>query len=150
MNMHAPMTPSQIMFAERAKAARARMANAAKNAPSVSADKQAVVRVVRVVRNVAAPTVRMPAVAHVPKAAKPKWLRIVERVAAEHGTSVREIMSSSRYKSTNIARQAVYFALRNETGLSYPEIGKRIGGRDHSSVMHGRRMHMLRMGLLNG
>lgn len=147
MNMQ--MTPSQILFAERAKAARARMAAAAKVAPDRPVDKPEVVRVVRVARDAVAPIVRKQAASSQP-VAKPRWRMIVERVAAEHGTSVREIMSSSRYKSTNIARQAVYFALRNETGLSYPEIGKRIGGRDHSSVIHGVRMHMLRMGLQNG
>lgn len=149
MNVLEPMTPSQILFSERVKAARARMANAGKYAHNVPEDKPAVVRVVRIVRKVDAPTVRMPTVAHVPQAAKPKWLRIVERVATEHGISVREIMSNSRYKNTNIARQAVYYALRQETALSYPEIGRRIG-RDHSSVIHGEYMHKKRMGLLDG
>ena len=33
-------------------------------------------------------------------------------------------------------RQIAMYLLREETHSSYPEIGEKLGGRDHSTVMH--------------
>jgi chromosomal replication initiation ATPase DnaA len=39
------------------------------------------------------------------------------------------------------------YRLRTETGLSFPQIGLRLGGRDHSTVIHGVKTHCKRNGL---
>ena len=61
---------------------------------------------------------------------------IKRRIAFEHGVTVEEIDGPSRVRRIMIPRFLVYEALRN-LGFSYPQIGARVGGRDHSSVMSG-------------
>jgi chromosomal replication initiator protein len=34
-------------------------------------------------------------------------------------------------------RQALMLAIRDGRGMSYPEIGRRLGGRDHTTIIHG-------------
>ena len=34
-------------------------------------------------------------------------------------------------------RQLTMYLLRHECNLSFPEIGREMGGKDHSTIMHG-------------
>ena len=61
---------------------------------------------------------------------------VKRRIAAEYGVTVQEIDGPSRIRRILIPRLLVYEALRN-MGFSYPQIGARVGGRDHSSIMSG-------------
>jgi len=47
------------------------------------------------------------------------------------------ILGKSRDRIFMKPRQAVYFAIRRRLGWSYPTIGEFMGGRDHSTVVHG-------------
>ena len=47
-----------------------------------------------------------------------------------------EIIGSSRNYGLTYARQKVCYLIRTYTTLSYPEIGRRLGGRDHSTAIH--------------
>jgi len=48
-----------------------------------------------------------------------------------------DLLGSGRQKNLSLARQLTFWFYKNELDLSYPSIGKMIGGRDHTTVMHG-------------
>lgn len=50
-----------------------------------------------------------------------------------------EIIGPCRRRNTMLARQAVYLVAKQLDRWSYPEIGRRLGGRDHSTIIHGAR-----------
>lgn len=54
------------------------------------------------------------------------------------GITVDQIKSPRRNKSICRARHAAMWLLTRYGGLSLPEVGRRMGGRDHSTVLHGR------------
>lgn len=64
---------------------------------------------------------------------------IVREVCDKHGVSWMDITSTRRHVSIVAARNEAFYRLRNETSMSFPEIGKFLGGRDHSTVIHGMR-----------
>lgn len=63
---------------------------------------------------------------------------IMEEVRQKHGLTRIEFMSSRHARELIEARHEAWFRLRNETTLSYPQIG-RLFNRDPSTVMHGAR-----------
>lgn len=50
---------------------------------------------------------------------------------------VEDILGKKRVKELVLPRQLVMYFLRHECSMSYPEIGKEMSGKDHSTVMHG-------------
>lgn len=62
---------------------------------------------------------------------------VVETAARVCGVSVAELRSRSRMRHVCAARQVAMYALRELTGLSYPAIGRAVGGKDHTTAMHG-------------
>lgn len=74
--------------------------------------------------------------------ARPLYLQIMEQTAADHGISVKAMCSMDRYKPLAWARFDCMARLRAEMRgddhrYSFRTIGMRLGGRDHSTVMHG-------------
>lgn len=70
------------------------------------------------------------------------WKRIMHEVAEKHRVTVGEIKSSNRAQHLVRARYEVFYRLRTETDMSLPAIGRRCGGRDHTTVLHGIRKYM--------
>jgi hypothetical protein len=60
--------------------------------------------------------------------------QIAAEISARHCMPIKSIMGPSRHKSVMRARRDLYRAMRN-IGWSYPEIGRFVGGRDHTTVM---------------
>lgn len=60
---------------------------------------------------------------------------ILRIVAHAHMVTVDDIAGSSRLKSLTEARRVACWVLRNETAMSFPELG-RLLKKDHTSVMH--------------
>lgn len=50
--------------------------------------------------------------------------------------TIGEIIGTHRFAPLSRVRQACFYLAR-EAGYSYPAIGKRIGGKDHSTAVHG-------------
>ncbi|MGY3609905.1 MULTISPECIES: helix-turn-helix domain-containing protein [unclassified Bradyrhizobium] len=50
--------------------------------------------------------------------------------------SLRELKSGWRFADIVRARQIAMYLARSMTGQSLPEIGRRFGGRDHTTVLH--------------
>ena len=68
---------------------------------------------------------------------KPKADQIIAVCAATHGVTASQILGHRRMQPLATARQEVMFLMRMTRGDSHPEIGRRLGGRDHSTSMHG-------------
>ncbi len=63
---------------------------------------------------------------------------IMDVVAEFFGLSVEELCSESRTRQLVNARQVAMYLVRELTDMSFPQIGKCFGGRDHSTVMHAK------------
>lgn len=61
---------------------------------------------------------------------------ILKAVADFYNISGADLIKRSRKKEVVRPRQVAMFLLRDETKLSFPEIGQKLGGRDHSTVIH--------------
>lgn len=61
---------------------------------------------------------------------------ILKAVADFYSISLNDLTKRSRKKEVVKPRQVAMFLLREETKLSFPEIGQKLGGRDHSTVIH--------------
>ncbi|MFQ5594812.1 MAG: chromosomal replication initiator protein DnaA [Anaerolineae bacterium] len=61
---------------------------------------------------------------------------ILEIVAGFYDLEVDDLLGRSRSRRIALPRQIAMYVLREEVGLSFPQIGAEMGGRDHSTVMH--------------
>jgi chromosomal replication initiator protein len=61
---------------------------------------------------------------------------IQKRVAAHYDVRVAEMFSARRARNIARPRQVAMYLAKTLTSLSYPEIGRQFGGRDHTTVMH--------------
>lgn len=62
---------------------------------------------------------------------------IQKAVASKFGLPVEELTSASRRRELSQPRHIAMYLSRKLTGSSLPEIGRKFGGRDHSSVLAG-------------
>ena len=63
--------------------------------------------------------------------------RILEQVALFYALSVHDLMAKDRTKKVALARQVAMYLLIYELELSPTKTGRLLGGRDHSTVIHG-------------
>jgi len=71
----------------------------------------------------------------VPQSVEPAQL--VKAVGQAFGISQERLLSRDRSAEVALARQVAMYLLREEAQLSLPVIGELLGGRDHTTVMHG-------------
>ncbi|MFA7252935.1 MAG: chromosomal replication initiator protein DnaA [Patescibacteria group bacterium] len=62
---------------------------------------------------------------------------VIREVHKYYKLPIEEIISKKRTKELVLPRQITMYLLRHECGLSFPEIGREMGGKDHSTIMHG-------------
>ena len=72
-------------------------------------------------------------------ACRPMVGEIVAIVAKYRGLPQKQLRSSSRQQSTVFARAMVVFLARELAGASYDQIGRALGGRDHTTMIHSYR-----------
>ena len=61
----------------------------------------------------------------------------IQRAVAEHyGLKKEDLLSERRTRSVARPRQTAMFLAKQLTTRSYPDIGRRFGGRDHTTVLH--------------
>ena len=58
-------------------------------------------------------------------------------VSAYHGLRVSDLTGRSRVRNVVTARHVAMYLARELAGMSLPQIGRALGGRDHTTVMHG-------------
>lgn len=68
---------------------------------------------------------------------QPRFDRIAQRLCRVFGVTMADLRSPRRNGASMRARLAVYYWARRMTSLSYPTIGRLLGGRDHTTVMRG-------------
>ncbi|MBO6717812.1 MAG: chromosomal replication initiator protein DnaA [Rhizobiaceae bacterium] len=76
---------------------------------------------------------------HICRAGEPKRVRIedIQRVVSRHyNVSKTELLSNRRTRTIVKPRQVAMYLSKVMTPRSLPEIGRRFGGRDHTTVLH--------------
>jgi chromosomal replication initiator protein len=63
--------------------------------------------------------------------------RIIAEVSSHFDVTLSELRGRGRSKQIVYPRQIAMYLIRDETGASLVEIGRYLGNRDHSTVMHG-------------
>ena len=61
---------------------------------------------------------------------------IIRKVADHYNLRMSDMMSARRSRIISRPRQLAMFLAKNLTSKSLPEIGRRFGGRDHTTVIH--------------
>lgn len=67
----------------------------------------------------------------------PTLARVIETVAAFYKLDVEELTGRSRAARVSEPRQVAMYLMREESEASYPAIGAELGGRDHTTILHG-------------
>ncbi len=62
---------------------------------------------------------------------------VLDCTGAHFSMSLDDLTGSRRDAPTAHARQVAMYLLRNDSSLSLPEIGRNLGGRDHTTALHG-------------
>jgi len=62
---------------------------------------------------------------------------IIREIHKHYQIPIEDILGKKRTKEIVIPRQITMYLLRHEANLSFPEIGRVMGGKDHSTIMHG-------------
>jgi chromosomal replication initiator protein len=79
---------------------------------------------------------------HLPNIFQPAPTRItvagiIEAVARFHSLRSADITGAKRTRTLTRPRHIAMYMARKHTNLSYPELGREFGGRDHSTIQHG-------------
>lgn len=63
--------------------------------------------------------------------------RIMDVVTQFYNIDRDQLLVATRRKEASFPRQVVMYLLRNELNYSFPVIGRKFGGKDHSTIMYG-------------
>ena len=63
--------------------------------------------------------------------------QILTAVARHYQVSAEQLTGPSRARAVSVPRQLAMYLIRRETGASLPAIGELLGGRDHTTILHG-------------
>lgn len=62
---------------------------------------------------------------------------VLQKTADYYEISYNDIVGTKRSREVVVPRQIAMFIMREELGLSFPRIAKSLGGKDHTTIMHG-------------
>jgi len=63
--------------------------------------------------------------------------QVIEQIAAFYDLQTDDITGPRRDKNIVVPRQIGMYLMRDELNLSFPKIAQALGGRDHTTIMHG-------------
>ncbi len=63
--------------------------------------------------------------------------RVIDTVATYYGLEEKQLKGKTRSREIVVPRQVAMYIMREDTESSLSEIGQSLGGRDHTTVMHG-------------
>ena len=72
--------------------------------------------------------------------------QILKEVAEKHGVTVKDIKSKCRKLCCIRPRHEAAYRIRMEQGLSFPQIGRVLGFRDHTTILHGIKRYAKKLG----
>ena len=79
------------------------------------------------------------------KGDREKFAEVQKKVAAHYSIKLNDMVSHRRAREVARPRQVAMYLAKQLTSRSLPEIGKRFGDRDHTTVLHAvRRIEELR------
>jgi chromosomal replication initiation ATPase DnaA len=70
---------------------------------------------------------------------------ILQQVCTAREVTKIALRSGRRFQQLVHARHEIMWRVHHETSLSYPQIGRLLGGMDHASCIHGVRKHQARI-----
>jgi hypothetical protein len=77
---------------------------------------------------------------------RPLTIALIQEVICDHfKVRLSDLVSSRRTADIVLPRQIGYYLSKKLTPRSYPEIGRRFGGRDHTSILWGAKQIAARM-----
>lgn len=62
---------------------------------------------------------------------------LIREIAAKHNISTEQLIGHNRRAGVVWARFELMHRARHDLGMSYKLIGRVLGGRDHTGIMHG-------------
>jgi len=68
-----------------------------------------------------------------------KIQEVLDAVSIFFDIRIKDLLSPKRNKEIVLPRQIIMYLLREDLHLSFPQIAKALGGRDHTTIMHGYR-----------
>lgn len=77
---------------------------------------------------------------------RPTMRGIADDVCYRRRVSLAALRGPRRFRPLVRARQEFMFLARAAERWSYPQIGRWLGGRDHTTIIHGMRAHAKRVG----
>lgn len=75
----------------------------------------------------------------------PMGAQIIRDTAIQHGLTVDDLTGESLLRHIARARQDAMWRLWRVGKWSFPAIGKMLGGRDHTTIIHGKNAHQARL-----
>ncbi|KKP88294.1 MAG: Chromosomal replication initiator protein DnaA [Berkelbacteria bacterium GW2011_GWA2_35_9] len=66
--------------------------------------------------------------------------KLIEIISIYYGITKDELMSKKRSHNLVLPRQICMYILRERMKMSYPKIGAVLGGKDHTTIMHGEKL----------
>lgn len=64
-------------------------------------------------------------------------IEVIQKIVSDHfKIKVSDLKSKKRQRAFSVPRQIAMFLSRSRTNASFPEIGAKFGGKDHTTVMH--------------
>lgn len=70
---------------------------------------------------------------------KYSFQKVLDLTCAVYSITEEELLSSRRFVRLVRARQQIVYIMRNKRGLSFLELGRRLGDRDHSTIIYSYR-----------
>lgn len=128
-----PDKPIECLSASERMARLAKAASAAKTVPAIP--KEWIERQIKIHKQYV-PWFRIVSDTEGPR---PSLSFIREVCSRKYGIPVADIISDRRDAKTTFARHVALYFAKKLTTWSYPEIGRRFGGRDHTTIIHAMR-----------
>ncbi len=72
---------------------------------------------------------------------RPTTRAVIDDVCLKHAIDRRDLLGPRRFRPFVAARNEAAYRLRQETSLSLPQIGRLLGSRDHTTIVHAVRRH---------
>ena len=76
-----------------------------------------------------------------PVVLRTEFQRVLDRLMPVFGITYTELKSHRRNREVAFARQAICYWLCRRTEMSLPQIGRMLGGRDHSTILHAKKAY---------
>src|SRR5690606_6984630 len=76
-----------------------------------------------------------------PVVVRTEFQRVLDRLMPVFGITYTELKSHRRNREVVFARQAICYWLCRRTEMSLPQIGRMLGGRDHSTILWAKKAY---------